>query len=179
MHNLIILVLLLLVVGLTFSVVHWKGGMHMTFSQHVATNRTATIYYSLLFFITLPILITFFATWYVHKNHLTYVFLWFAVTSSFFQILCTFFPENGGTNTKIHRFLTGISGITLLPLMIIIGLSSHFSNFVHYISWVALSIMLILLSIALKNQNDYRYALLLQIGYYAAFFITILISSYT
>lgn len=178
MQHLILLTITLLIVGLAFTMLRWRGGLHMTFSQHAAVNRTATIYYSLLFLVTLPILITFFATWYVPVNNLPSAFLWFAVASALFQIVCTWFPENGGTNTKIHRVLTGLSGVTLLPLMMIIASSSNFSDIVRIITWAALAVMLVLLSIALKNQGGYRYALLLQIGYYATFFMALLISTY-
>ena len=178
MQYLILLTLLLLIAGLAFTVLKWRGGLHMTFSQHAAVSRTASIYYSLLFLITLPILITFFATWYVPANNLPTAFLWFAIISALFQLLCTWFPENGGNSTKIHRILTGISGITLLPLIIMVAVSSDFSLFVRSIAWLSLIVMVFLLSIALKNQNGYRYALLLQIGYYTAFFITILASTY-
>lgn len=178
MQHLILVTLLLLISGLAFTVFNWRGGVHMTFSQHAAVTRTATIYYSLLFLVTLPILFTFFVAWYVPENNLPDAFLWFAGTSVVFQIVCTWFPENGGTNTKIHRILTGISGMLLVPLMIIIAAYSDFGTFVRSAAGVALLLMLILLGIALKNQNGYRYALLLQIGYYAAFFSIILISTY-
>ena len=150
----------------------------MTFSQHAAVNRTASIYYSLLFLFTLPILIAFFASWYVPERDLPSTFLWFAVISAMFQLFCTWFPETGGTNTTIHRFLTGISGVALLPLMIMIASFSDFSLFVRSIAWVCLMAMILLLCTAVKNQNGYRYALLLQVGYYSAFFVTILVSTY-
>lgn len=151
----------------------------MTFSQHAAVNQTATIYYSLLFLLTLPILITFFALWYVPNNDLPTMFLWFAVISALFQVVCTWFPENGGTNTKVHRILTGISGVSLLPLIVMIATNPSFSEVVRSITWVIFAGMLVLLGIALRNQEGYRYALLLQIGYYAAFFMAIIISTYS
>ena len=178
MQHLILLTLLILIAGLTFTVLRWRGGLHMTFSQHAAVNRTASVYYSLLFLITLPILVTFFHTWYVPENDLPDAFVWFATMSALFQIICTWFPENGGTNSKIHRALTGVSGIALLPLIIIIASFSDFSSIVKIVAWVALAVMVVLLGIALKNQNGYRHALMLQIGYYAAFFITIMVSTY-
>ena len=178
MQQLILLPLAILVAGLAFTVLKWRGGLHMTFSQHAATNRSSIIFYALLFLFALPLLIGFFATWYVPRNNLPVVFLWIATVSAILQIACTWFPENGGKNTKTHRLLTGISGIALLPLVIIIATSSTFSIFVHCVSWVALGVMVILLTIALRNQKGYQCALLLQIGYYAAFFITILVSTY-
>ncbi len=179
MQHLILLTILLLIAGLTFTVRKWKGGLHMTFSQHAATNRASKIFYSLLFMVTLPMLVVFFAKWYVPANNLTDIFLWLAVVSAVFQILCTWVPEVGGTKTVIHRILTAISGVALLPLVTIIACSSQFSTSERSVAWLALATMIALLGIALKNQGGYRYALLLQIGYYAAFFVVILVSTYS
>lgn len=178
MQHLILLTLALLIAGLSFTVFKWKGGPHMTFSQHAAVSRTATIYYALLFVVTLPLLITFFATWYVPVNGLPDAFLWFAVASAVFQILCTWFPENGGISTKVHRILTGISGVALLPLVVMVVSFQGFSVLVRCIAWASLLTMLVLLGIALRNQAGYRHALSLQIGYYVAFFVAILASTY-
>jgi hypothetical protein len=178
MKHLIILTLLILIAGLSFTVLRWRGGLHMTFSQHAAINRSSKIFYFLLFLISLPILLLFFAVWYVPANNLPTSFLWFACMSVFFQIICNFFPEEGGTKTFIHRILTGISGIALLPMVIIIATSLQFSEIVRGVTLACLIVMGILLGIALRNQKGYRYALPLQIGYYTAFFITILVSTY-
>ena len=151
----------------------------MTFSQHAATNRASKLFYSLLFITTLPILYLFFSAWFVPAKHLLSAFLWFAGISVLFQILCTLVPEEGGTKTTIHRILTGVSGVALLPLMLIMATSAHISVAGHITAWAMLCVMVFLLGIALRNQKGYHYALLLQISYYAAFFITILVSTYT
>ena len=178
MQHLIILVLLLLIAGLTITVTKWKGGLHMTFSQHAATSRQSKIFYALLFLVTLPILMLFFATWFVPVKHLPGAFLWFAAIAVIFQIVCTWFPEEGGRKTVIHRILTGISGVAMLPLVTLIATSPHLATLLKDIAWVSLFAMLLLLFIALNNQKGYRYALLLQVGYYAIFFIVILTTTY-
>lgn len=178
MQNLALFDLVILIVGLTITVTKWKGGLHMTLSQHAATSRWSKIYYSLLFLITLPILMLFFAGWFVPTKNLPSTFLLFAAIAVIFQIACTWVPEEGVRKTIIHRILTGISGVALLPLVIIIATSKNFSIAIHIFAWVAFIFMVILLSIALSNQKGYRYALLLQIGYYTAFFIIILMATY-
>ena len=178
MEHLIILIILLLIAGLFFTVTKWKGGLYMTFSQHAATNRWSKVFYALLFLITLPMLMLFFADWFVPIKHLPNAFLWFAAIAIVFQILCTWFPEEGGKKTIIHRILTGISGIAILPLVLIIAASPHFSMIVRSIAWVGLFIMMIFLGIALMHQKGFRYALLLQIGYYTIFLIVILTTTY-
>lgn len=150
----------------------------MTFSQHAATSGWSKIFYALIFLVTLPMLMLFFVDWFVPTKNLPSTFLWFAAIACLFQILCTWFPEEGGRKTVIHRILTGISGVSLLPLIAIISTSKNLSITIHNTAWLALLTMLTLLGIALSHQKGYRYALLLQIGYYAVFFIVISITTY-
>lgn len=178
MQHLGLLIVLLLIVGLTFAVTKWKGGLHLTFSQHVAPKRSSQVFYSVLFLITLPLLMFFFTDWLIPTKHLPTAFLLFAAVAVLFQIVCTWIPEEGGRKAVIHRILTAISGISLLPLMFIIAISTNLSIIVRNGAWIGLFIMITLLGIALRNQKGYRYALLLQIGYYAAFFIVILMTTY-
>jgi len=178
MQHLILVVLFVLIIGLLITVTRWPGGLHMTFSQHAATSRQSKIFYALLFLITLPLLMWFFVEWLVPTKNLPIVFLWFATVAVIFQILCTLIPEDGGVRTVIHRTLTGISGIAMLPLVLILVLSPGISTYATATSCAALLLMMILLSVALKNQKDYPYALTLQVGYYVAFFIAILASTY-
>jgi hypothetical protein len=178
MQHLILFITLLLTLGLAFTVIRWRGGVHMTFSQHAATNRSSKIFYSLLFLVALPILMLFFSSWLVPNKNLPDIFLWFAWVAVVFQIVCTWVPEDGGMRTVIHRILTGISGIAILPPVAIIATTSNLSVFMHTTSLIALFLMIALLGVALKHQKGYKWALLLQVSYYAIFFLVILAATY-
>jgi len=178
MQHLLPLVIALLIIGLAFTVIRWPGGMHMTFSQHAVATRWSKMYYSALFLVTLPLLMWFFAGWLVPEKHLLAAFLWFAGVAVLFQILCTFVPEEGGLKTKMHRVLTGISGVALLPLVVIIASSPSLPAVVNSLAWIGLGSMVVLLGIALKHQSGFRWALLLQVGYYAVFFVVLLAAAY-
>lgn len=178
MQHLGLLTVLLLIIGLTVTVTKWKGGLHLTFSQHAATSHSSKVFYSLLFLFTLPILMVFITTWLVPTKNLPNLFIWFSSVAILFQIVCTWIPEEGGRKTIVHRILTAISGIALLPLMVIIGISANLSMTIRNVAWIGFGVMIALLSIALSNPKGYRYALLLQIGYYTIFFIVILMITY-
>ena len=150
----------------------------MTFSQHVARDRWSAIYYVFLFLATLPLLTLFVGEWLVPQKQLPNAFLWFTHGAVLFQVVSTWFPEVKGWRTIIHRVLTGISGIAMLPLVFILATTSSLSGAVRFIAWIALAFMVILLVIALSNQKGYKWALLLQIGYYAAFFVVLLAATY-
>lgn len=178
MQHLILLVVILLGAGLAYVPVRWPGGVHMTFSQHVAAERYSKVYYSLLSLLVLPVLLWFFITWFVPEKSLPVAFTWFATVAVVFQIACTFVPEVGGIRTTVHRILTGISGFAMLPLIIMLALAQHLSLFTRLVSLGMLVVMLTLLTIALRHQKGHSKALLLQIGYYAGFFIAILTATY-
>ena len=80
--------------------------------------------------------------------------------------------------TIVHRVLTGISGIALLPVVFIIATVESISTGMRVISWVALIAMGVLLTVALLNQKGFKYALLLQMGYYLLFFVAVLLVTY-
>jgi len=178
MQHLLVVVIVMLILGLTYVVAKWPGGLHMTFSQHVAVGRQSAIYYAFLFLATLPLLVWFISGWLVPQKQLPDAFLWFAYVAVIFQIACTWFPEVGGWRTTAHRVLTGISGIAMLPLVVMLATASNLSSVVRLAAWAALGFMVFLLSIALIHQKGYRWTLLLQIGYYATFFIVLLIVTY-
>ncbi|MEO5499362.1 MAG: hypothetical protein ABIR46_02600 [Candidatus Saccharimonadales bacterium] len=178
MQHLALISFILLTAGLVFTALKLPGGLGKTFSQRVANNKNAEILYSLLFVATLPLLYLFFAIWFVPTKDVSQFFLLFAATSVVFQILCTLVPERGGTMAIIHRVLTGISVIALLPMVFIISTSHNITLGLRLFAWVALGLMFVLLAIALANQKGFRYALLLQVGYYALFFAVVLMVTY-
>jgi hypothetical protein len=178
MQHLLLLVIIMLIFGLAYTVTKWPGGLHLTFSQHVALARRSAIYYAFLFLATLPLLAWFISGWLVPQKQLPDAFLWFTYIAVLFQIVCTWFPEVGGWRTTVHRALTGISGIAMLPLMVMLATASRLSVAVKFFGWIALALMIFLLAIALSNQKGHRWALLLQIGYYAAFFAVLLMATY-
>lgn len=178
MQHLGLLAIMLLVVGLAVTIMKRPAGLDKTFSQRVANNKKAEVYYALLFVVILPLLYVFFAGWFVPKYSISQSFLWFAAIAIAFQIACTFVPERGGTRTIIHRVLTAISGIALLPLVMIIATADRIAESLQYVAWAAFVFMAVLLATAVLNQKGFKYALLLQIGYYVPFFCIVLLVTY-
>ena len=169
---------IVIVSGLFFTVWRWPGGLHMTFSQHVARSRSSAIYYSLFFALSLPLLCTFLVSWFAPAFQLSDWYGFLVIVSSIFQFLCTLVPEVSGWKVRVHRILAGISGILLLPATALIIASPVITRTDKILTGVCLAGMVMLLAIALKNQKSYPYALLLQAGYYFLFFVPILFITY-
>lgn len=178
MQHLALISTIVLAAGLVLTAAMLPGGLRATFSQRVANNKTAEVLYALLFLIALPALYIFIVDWFVPTLNLSSVFIVFAAIAVIFQIACTFVPERGGKMTTVHRVLTGISGLALLPMVALIALSDSIGMPLILTSWVALVCMLVLLTIALMHQNGFKYALMLQVGYYASFFAVLLMTTY-
>lgn len=178
MQHLGLLSVVLLAIGLTVTAMTLPGGLQKTFSQRVANNTKAELYYALLFIAVLPLLYVFFLLWFVPVIGIHHSFLWFAAVAILFQIACTFVPERGGVYTIVHRVLTAISGVALLPLVAIMATTPSISELLQQAMWVIFVLMVVLLLIALINQKGFKYALLLQIGYYALFFCAVLLVTY-
>jgi hypothetical protein len=169
---------LLLAAGLFYVYRRWNGNLSVTFSQTVAHERSSYLYYIALFGVTLPILYSFFAYWFVPQFQLPAAFTVIAGISMAAQFVCTFFPDKPGWTSTEHRILTGISGVLLLPLLVILLFVPAVSFGVKLLILACLALMIWLLVIALRNQNGHRYALLLQIGYYVLFFVPIFYQTY-
>ena len=167
----------ILVAGLLFTVLRWKGGLHMTFSQHVARARSSTIYYSVLFAVSLPLLYLFFANWFVPEFKLTGWFTVLVAISVVAQFLCTLVPEVGGWKTTVHRLLTGVSVAMLLPIMYVLAGAPTIPSSGKYLAALCLAGMVGILGFAIFHKN-HKFTLLLQAGYYLLFFLPVLYVAY-
>lgn len=178
MQHLGLVVITLLVIGLAITIVKRPASLNKTFSQRVANSKRAEMYYALLFVCTLPLLYVFFAHWLVPERGISQNFLWFAAVAVLFQIACMFVPERGGVYTIVHRILAAISGIALLPMVAIIATTQSVFGLLQQLVWILFIMMATLLVVALLNQKGFKYALLLQSGYYILFFVAILAVTY-
>lgn len=178
MRYLLIAIIITLIFGLAFTAIKWPGGLHRTFSQHAVATRWSKIFYALLFLVTLPMLAWFVGAWLIPQKRLPDAFLWLTYIAALFQILCTWFPEVGGWRTIVHRMLAGVSAIAVLSLVVVIASSASLPILVRLVAWIGLSFMMLILAIALSHQNGYKWALLMQVGYYTVFFGVLLSVTY-
>ena len=170
--------ILLLAAGLAFVVLKWPRGIQYTFSQHVTLKNSSTVFYSLLFLITLPLLFAFFYFSFVPRLHLQVAFTIILAISCITQILCTFLPERDQTRTKVHRILAGISAFCLPVLLSLLVTSSSVNTVGRITSLVGLLIMVTILYLAVFTRFRSTHALMLQIVYNLAFFLPILFIAY-
>lgn len=173
-----LLSIVLLLVGLWFVVRKWPQGKHMTFSQHVAQHKSASVYYFFLFAVTLPLLNIFFIKWFVPHLQLSGWFTAFAVTASVFQIACTLVPETPGWRTKWHQVLAGISAVLLLPLPIMVAFSQNVGASDQFLTVISLVAMVGAIAFAVIAKGKHAKLLIGQVAYFVAFFIPILFISF-
>ena len=170
-----IVAIALLVTGLVFLIRKWPKDIHHTFSQHAAANRTSTIYYATLFAVILPILAIFFFSWFVPVHNVPSVFSILVALSLVCQLACTLVPEVG-KYVKTHQALAGISGLLLLPALLMCIFASNIGMIDRAIIVICCATMTLVLLLVVSKRT--RYALILQAMYFTAFFAPILVISY-
>jgi hypothetical protein len=173
-----ILSVFLLAGGLAYIPWRWPRTRHHTFSQHVAQNQQATLYYIVLFCTALPLLMWFFAGWFVPVFKLPPVFNAWVIAASVTQIACTFVPETKGRQAQIHQALAGVSALCLLPPLWLLLSAPTISTVGQMTVAITLAIMVMLVAIVAAHQGRPKNFLYIQAGYFAAFFGSILVISY-
>lgn len=177
--NSILLALAILIPGLIFVTLHLpQGGIHKTFSQHVALKKSSIYYYFALFLIVLPILYLFFAKYLVPTLNLPDVALGLIALSCFTQLTCTIVPETGGLKTRIHLILAGVSALSLTLVLLYVLVSDNVSGFDKSIVAICNFLMISIAGFVIFWKKSILPALLLQAGYFALFFIAILFVTY-
>jgi hypothetical protein len=168
----------ILILGLAFVAYKWPHGRHKTFSQHVATQRIAVIYYCLLFLVVLPLLVAFFAGWFVPHFGANQWLTIFVILAAIFQSACTFVPETGGRKTVWHQALAGLSAICLVPAMAVLLLCPALSLAGQVAAVFALATMAGCIYLVSKAKGSPRNFLLIQCAYFAAFLLPAMLISY-
>jgi uncharacterized membrane protein len=163
--------------GFAFITIAWPGNRHLTFSQHVARRKTSILFYILLFSATLPLLSLFFLEYFTDKIGAPIWLNAIILLSAITQYACTYIPEIGGIRSTLHRILAGISGIALIPALVIIELSSTVL-LDSLFCLIGLAVMLDCICITVLAKGKPQNALLLQTFYFAGFFIPVLFIEY-
>jgi hypothetical protein len=155
----------------------WKGNSSMTYSEHAAKTKTASLYYFVVFSIHLVLFYVFALKWFVPNFSLpsTYMMvLTIALTGQFIAVLV---PTTGGVKTKIHDIAAYTMHMLLVPLNIFIVLSPSFSQTARYFTAIMLIYMIfvwyIMATDKLKNKR-----LILQTFYGLSFHLSILVATF-
>ena len=178
MQSLALISFIVLICGLLFLVFKWPKSIHVTFSGHAARNKFTIIYYNILLSVVMALLLAFFITWFVPKFHLSIWFLVSIIIACIFEYFATVIPEIGGWKTTFHRTVTFVSVIFLFLSLVFIIFSESISRFGRISSMLSLFIMVSIIALVAIRRHKQRYHLLLQIGYYAAFFLAIFAATY-
>lgn len=164
--------------GLAFTVWKWPQGKHLTFSQHVAISKYSILYYVLLFSIFLPLAVVFLVGWFMPTFHLPNIFGVLVILSALMQFACTLIPEIGGWKTRHHRLLAATSAFLLVPILLIILAKSTVSMPGKAITLVSALVMISIIYLLARHRGEHSHMLLLQAGYFVAFFVPIVFISY-
>lgn len=159
-------------INLAILVFCWPLGTAYSFSEHAAQSKKLSIYYFVIFLISLPCLWIYFTYYFVPilqlPHYLSVVFAGAVV----FQLLCTLFPIH--KHRMVHTILAGASALCMLLVMILASiLLGGMSQAITITGTVVMACDLLFSVIFLK-----KFPLIPQAVYYLAFFIAIPASTY-
>ena len=181
--NLILLVSLITITGLWIVLKVWPYGISRTFSQHVARHKASVIYYILLFSIILPLLLLYIFKWFIPTFNPPVLFGFFLILASVSQYGCVLVPETGGRKTFIHQMLAFLAADCLLPATFLISLTPAVSSAGRVVAVITSLLMATIIAIFvkayIKNKGQHKYLLVIQASYFALFFITLIVATYT
>jgi hypothetical protein len=181
--NLISIVSLITVIGLSVILKIWPYGINRTFSQHVARHKASIIYYILLFSIILPLLLLYIFNWFIPTFNPPTLFGFLLVLASVSQYGCVLVPETGGCKTFIHQMLAFLEADCLLPATLLIALTPAVSPIGRAVAAISSLLMATIIAIFVKayvkNKGQHKYLLVIQASYFALFFITLIVATYT
>lgn len=160
--------LAVLVVGLCFLVYRWpRGGVHATFSHHAATSRASTLYYVVLFSLTLPLLSIWCSYWFIPQHDLPSWLGLVLVAGCVFQLAAAVVAECPPNATK-HRAITALSMVCMMALVITLYV---YSQPLFIAGCVAIMVGLVMY--AAQHGERTRYQLFVQAAFYTCFFAAI------
>lgn len=173
-----VVAVLILFSGLAFTVLKWPQGKHLTYSQHVAISKYSILYYVFLFSIFLPLVVVFFLGWFMPTFRLPNVFGVLVILSALTQFACTLIPETGGQKTRQHRLLAATSALFLLPLLLILLTQGTIPTIGKAVTLLSALSMIMTICVLVARRGEHDYMLILQTGYFVAFFVPILFITY-
>ncbi len=175
MQLILLVCIIILGVGLAGVLRLWPRGKKFSFSQHVAQNRIAIVYYFILFSIVETLLTVYLVAWFAPTFLIHQLFIYFFIVSAVSQVACTIFPERGRW-VVLHRWLAGMSGLFLIPALVVL-LWANISLLAKSITLICLLVMCVCIVILVRDQKR-RVPYALQIVYYAGFLLPIVWISY-
>lgn len=155
-----------LVLALLFLVIKWPLSIHKTFSMHAAQTKALSVYYFVVFAVTMP-LMTLSLVVLAPSLQLPFIASLLLLLATLAQITCTLFPEKDSRQKIItHRTFAGISAALLLACLAVLTLDSSFINQVYNIGLIAM-IGAALSAVMLKE----KFSLITQSVFYLAFLV--------
>lgn len=160
---------ILMAVMLLLLITLWPLGPHTSFSRHAAQSKQLSVYYFLIFGITLPLFWVYVTFYLIPKFDMPqYIYMLFGMMC-LLQIACTLFPDKSST-VRVHRTLAGLSAALLLPILVIMMLYIE-TTVLRSFGWLSVFIMsATALYVGVNKQHN---ILIAQIVYYLAFFVPV------
>lgn len=164
--------------GLLFLIYRWPGNRSMSFSNHAASAKAATVFYGLLFSATLPFFYIFIDKWFVPAESLPNYFTGLVFIGCIGQLIAVWVPGTNRHKELVHNVAAYTMHTLLLPLVLILLVYGNVSVIARGITLLALIYMVSIWLIFAFIKLAKKHTLYLQASYVIMFHITILTTAY-
>ncbi len=165
-------------VGLIFLIRKWQGNKSMSFSNHAASSKSATIFYGLLFSTTLPLFYLFVDKWFVPAISLPRLFTYLVIVGCLGQLIAAWVPGTSHRKELIHSITAYTMHTLLLPLVLMILIYGDISTIARVTAATAQIYMVTVWLAFAFIKSSQKYTLKLQSSYVLSFHAAILITTY-
>jgi len=156
----------------------WRGDKSMTLSLHAASHRGAYLTMGIAATVTAIFIYPFFWLWFMPTLQLSPLFGWCIGIAAICQILIGWIPDKPGKLSRIHNVLAFIAGGMIIPITILLALSSEISSILKYLSFGYLGLSLLFIFLYFFVRSIRKHSLVYQMVFYWGFFSIILCAAY-
>lgn len=165
--------------AVSYMLVKWSGDATKTFSQNAARYQTSTVYYSVVWAVSLILLSLFVFGWFVPTLHLSTAFSIVAGVGVASGMVAALVPETEGWRKVTHLVVSSVMYLSTLIVVGILLLHPATPPAGRIIGIFAFAIMTAIFLSVLLFKHTHRYAAALQTVHLICFFAVLLTITYS
>lgn len=142
-------------------------------------QQASDLVFAVLSAIFLSLFLPFLFYWFIPTFNISIWFGALIMASSVTQYASALIPEVEGWKTRWHRLLASITGLSLIPALVILLLTDTVSLNGKITTGISLGVMIVIATLLLRRDGKHDYFLVLEFCYFGAFFVPILFIAYT
>ncbi len=156
----------------------WPNGRHITFSQHAASNKKASLIFGIAITLETSFYTLFLYRWFIPTFHMGMLFKVLVAIILVLHLMAGLVPETKGLAKKTHRFVAYAATWLFLPTQFILTITSTIPLLARIVSASFFVILCASCVLYLTTPRAREVKLLIQTACIAALPITLIAATY-